>query len=149
MYPDMEFIDQVSEFTQDFEVASDMHVRGIYYLDSQRSVVYLKGHEVPEDLPSTCSHETYHHCFCMMQYYGDGDEGYLVMDEEQEHDLIRYLAWSLEQLKADEKFPDRYYDSQIHGKKIKPKINPMEYKKLMRKANRSADRLFSCVERKY
>jgi hypothetical protein len=88
-----------SKFEQDFKPGTnEFLVRGIYHVTTQRSVVYLQGHEVIEDIISTCVHETIHHSLIDIQ----SDVEYEVdMDDEQEHRMIRNMTWAAETLIQD------------------------------------------------
>ena len=85
----------LSTFDQDFKYTGKEEIlRGVYYWDSERSLIFLSRHEVPEDLINTCVHETIHHCIYQIATGDDEGTGTLALDMEQEHDIIRNMAWA-------------------------------------------------------
>ncbi len=117
---------QLSTFDQDFKYTGKEEIlRGVYYWDSERSLIFLSRHEVVEDLINTCIHETIHHCIYQITQECDEGLGSLSLDIEQEHDVIRNMAW------ANYWAVDGY--SQIRGAFIKSKIQPKQEKILYKK----------------
>ena len=120
------FESDLSTFDQDFKYTGKEEIlRGIYYWDSERSLIFLSRHEVLEDLVNTCVHETIHHCIYQIVINEDEGLGTLALDMEQEHDIIRNMSW------ADYWAVDGY--CQIRGVFIKSKLQPDKEKTLNRK----------------
>lgn len=69
--------------TVDFKVTGDD--RGVYYEESERSVIFLNKHESLDDIYKTITHEMIHHCI---------NEFDIKMDEDQEELLIYQMAWA-------------------------------------------------------
>jgi len=123
----------LSTFDQDFKYTGKEEIlRGVYYWDSERSLIFLSRHEVPEDLVNTCVHETIHHCIYRIVQDEDEGLGTLSLDVEQEHDVIRNMAW------ANYWAVDGY--CQIRGKFIKSKIQPEQEKILYRKYHKQFEK---------
>jgi len=132
-HDDSHFISSTSTFDQTFQyVGKEELLRGVYYWDSERSIIYLHRHEALEDLMNTCVHETIHHCIYQVIIEDDEGTGSLALDIEQEHDIIRNMAW------ADFWAVDGY--SQINNVFIKTKIQPEIEKKLFKKYNKAFEK---------
>lgn len=126
------FVLSTSTFDQDFKyVGREELLRGVYYWESDRSIIYLHRHETPEDLINTCVHETLHHCIADIIMEDDEGAGSLSMDIEQEHDIIRNMAW------ANYWAVDDY--TAINNKLIKSKIQLPEEIALYKKFNKHFD----------
>ena len=79
-------------FKQDIKIVPDEDlVRGMYFENTKRSVVYARTHECIEDLIQTCVHETLHHVI-------DTIDEDLELDSEQEHRIIKFIQWGNEHL---------------------------------------------------
>jgi hypothetical protein len=88
-----------STFEQDFKLGfNEFVVRGVYHWNTERSVVYMQGHEVLEDVYSTCIHETIHHCLMQVQQDAEYE---ISIDDEQEHRIIRNMMWAADTLIKD------------------------------------------------
>lgn len=74
----------------DFRARRDDN-RGIYYSETKRAIVYLAMHESLDDIFKTINHETYHHCFSILDEADD-------MDEDQEERLIYCMQWAPDDL---------------------------------------------------
>jgi|TARA_R110002020_G_scaffold249930_1_gene463969 hypothetical protein len=74
----------------DFRVEKN-ELRGVYYSETDRCLVYLPMHEDIEDIYKTISHELFHACF---DKAGETDE----MDEDMEERLIYNVQWAEESL---------------------------------------------------
>ena len=61
--------------------------RGMYYETTKRCLIYLPMHETMEDVIKTINHETFHHCFTVID---ESDN----MDEEMEESVIFNLQWA-------------------------------------------------------
>lgn len=119
----------ISTLDQTFEiVGKEELLRGIYYAETERSVIYLHRHEVIEDIYNTCIHEAIHHAIFSIVDSDDEGMGSLKIDIEQEHDIIRNMAW------ADFWAVDDY--SQINGETIKTQMSLEEETKLYDKYNK-------------
>tara|TARA_B100001750_G_scaffold144681_1_gene115511 strand:- start:5436 stop:5672 length:237 start_codon:yes stop_codon:yes gene_type:complete len=70
----------------DFKVEKN-ELRGVYYSETDRCLVYLPMHEDIEDIYKTMTHEVFHACF---DKAGEADD----MDEDQEEKLIYNLQWA-------------------------------------------------------
>lgn len=80
-----------STFEQTFHfLGKEDLLRGIYYPETERSIVYLHKHETLDDLVNTCVHETIHHCI----FGFTEEEDTFQIDIEQEHDIIRNMVWA-------------------------------------------------------
>lgn len=78
------------QFTQDFKIIpTEDLVRGVYYNMSKRSFVFVGRHETEDEIIHTCEHETIHG---ILDYIIEEDE--LLIDEQQEHYVIRNMMWS-------------------------------------------------------
>lgn len=87
-------IGRASRFTQDFKIfGTETRARGIFYPETFRSVVYTGEHECIEDIIQSCVHETIHGL--IEEEKEDND---LLIDIEQEHTVIRQMAWAPESL---------------------------------------------------
>jgi len=130
---DSHIVSSTSTFDQDFQyVGKEELLRGVYYWDSERSIIYLHRHEAIEDLINTCKHETIHHCIYQIIIEDDEGTGSLALDIEQEHDIIRNMAW------ADFWAVDGY--SQISGTFVKSKLRPNGEKRLYKKYNKQFEK---------
>jgi len=127
------FSSGLSTFDQDFQyVGKEEILRGVYYWDSEKSHIYLHKHERIEDLCNTCMHETIHHCIFKITIDDDEGMGTLSLDMEEEHDIIRNMAW------AEYWAVDGY--SQIRKAFVKSKIQPNEEKILTKKYNKKFEK---------
>ncbi len=132
-HDDSYFISSTSTFDQTFQyVGKEELLRGVYYWDSERSIIYLHRHETIEDLINTCGHETIHHCIYQIVIEDDEGAGSLSLDIEQEHDIIRNMAW------ADFWAVNGY--SQINNVFVKTKIQLELEKKLFKKYNKAFEK---------
>ena len=61
--------------------------RGIYYEETNRCLIFLPMHETMDDVIKTINHETFHHCFTVIE---EADN----MDEEMEETVIFNLQWA-------------------------------------------------------
>ncbi len=123
-------VGETSTFDQTFNIVGrEELLRGVYYAESERSIVHLHRHEAIEDIYNTCVHETIHHCIFKIIDEKDEGMGSLMLDIEQEHDIIRNMAW------ADFWSVDDY--SQINGEMVKTSMTSEEEKKLYDKYNKS------------
>ena len=75
----------MAHLTVDFRCRKDEN-RGIYYEETNRSLIFLGSHETLEDLYKTITHEVMHHCFV--------DDDIPEMDEEQEETLVHFAQWA-------------------------------------------------------
>ena len=71
----------------DFRARRDDN-RGIYYEETKRALVYLGMHESLDDICKTINHETFHHCFSVLEENEN-------MDEDQEERVIYCMQWAL------------------------------------------------------
>ena len=74
----------------DFKVEKN-DLRGVYYSETDRCLIYLPMHEDLEDIYKTIDHEVYHACF---EKADETDN----MDETMEERLIYCLQWADETL---------------------------------------------------
>ena len=70
----------------DFKVEK-AELRGVYYSETDRCLIYLPMHEDIEDIYKTMTHETLHYCFEKAEETDD-------MDEDQEEKLIYNIQWA-------------------------------------------------------
>lgn len=123
-------INETSTFDQNFEyVGREELLRGVYYHETERSVIYLHRHESFEDIINTCVHETIHHCVNMIVQEEADEGGGLRIDGEQEHDIIRNMAW------ANYWGVDGF--TQISGKMYPSKITILEEEKIYKQLNKN------------
>lgn len=72
----------------DFRISpSTEGLRGVYYSESNRCLIFLSHHESLEDIYKTIQHEVVHKCI-------DDLEENETMDELQEERAIFYTAWA-------------------------------------------------------
>jgi hypothetical protein len=74
----------------DFRVEKN-ELRGVYYSETDRCLIFLPMHEDLEDIYKTINHELLHYCF---EKADETDN----MDEDQEERLIYNLQWAEESL---------------------------------------------------
>ena len=74
----------------DFRVEKN-ELRGVYYSETDRCLIFLPMHEDLEDIYKTINHELLHYCF---EKADETDN----MDEYQEERLIYNLQWAEESL---------------------------------------------------
>lgn len=79
-------MDNYQSLTVDFKCSKD-DLRGVYYSETHRALIYLPMHETLDDVIKTVNHEVFHHC---LEINGEGEN----MDEEQEEKLIFRLQWA-------------------------------------------------------
>lgn len=92
---DMVYINQ-SLITSDIQIMNvEKRVRGIFHPETYRTIGFAIEHETLEDLYSTLGlHEPLHG---LIQEEKDEDPN-LKIDEDQEHWVIRQMAWAPESL---------------------------------------------------
>ncbi len=141
-YPHLHSIGSTTDFNQDFQLQDRETglIRGIYYPETRRSMVFLGRHESIEDLINTCVHETIHQCLFSLIYEEDAEYKTRLIDIHEEHDMIRDIAW----MDLDTIFDDNTNDSIFNTKSIKPKLSINGYKILMKKYNKQADKIPEC-----
>lgn len=74
----------------DFKIEKN-ELRGVYYSETDRCLIFLPMHETIEDVYKTITHEVFHYCF---EKHDETDS----MDEDQEERLIYNLQWAEETL---------------------------------------------------
>ena len=74
----------------DFKIEKN-ELRGVYYSETDRCLIFLPMHETIEDVYKTMTHEAFHYCF---EKAGEADN----MDEDQEERLIYNLQWAEESI---------------------------------------------------
>ena len=81
-------------FTQDFKICSlDEIIRGIFYPESNRSLVFAGQHESLTEIYDTCGHETIHGILDYISYMDK-----LNLDTNHEHYIIQQMCWAEESL---------------------------------------------------
>ena len=63
--------------------------QGVYFMETNRCVIYLNKHESAFDIEKTIDHEVFHYLF---------DKLKVGLDDEQEHKLIFCVQWAEEYL---------------------------------------------------
>lgn len=138
MHPNLNFIDESSDWLHEIEVLSVENgaTYGICYPESRRTITYLAKHEAEGDIHNTMQHEPIHSVLADFQWFSAEP---LEMDIEQEHKIIQKLSWV-----GNGKVFDKEYYSLYESKEIKPEISEQEYIKLTRKYNKMANKISEC-----
>lgn len=141
MHPDVNFIEEWSDWIHNIEVLSleNGATYGICYPESRTTYTYLAKHESEVDIQNTMQHEPIHSILSDFQFCPDVDEEPLLMDLEQEHKIIQKVSWVV-----NGKVFDTGYFSMYDGREIQPSISEKEYLELMKKYNKMSDKVSEC-----
>lgn len=94
------------DYYQTFKINSDEPERGIYFGDSDRSIIFLKNHECEPDILESCEHEDIH-AGIYHSLLEEEDETFLSINDFTrcdvffEHKIIRMMQWIDEYLEDD------------------------------------------------